>query len=224
MIFQNRQQAGRQLSARLAAYKQRADAIVLGLARGGVVVAYEIAKALSLPLNVLVPRKIGVPDNPEVAMGAISEDGEILLNQEIVDLAGISPSLIQREVEKEKRIAGERISRYRKVAPLGNLKGKTILLVDDGIATGATILVEILSLRKQGVAHIIVASPVAASEAWDKIKAAADAAVCLDIRADFFGVSAFYREFDQVQDETVLLLLKNLFFPVEDNQHRSENG
>ncbi len=224
MIFQNRQEAGQRLSARLAAYKKRADAIVLGLARGGVAVAYEVAKALSLPLNVLVPRKIGVPDNPEVAMGAISEDGEILLNQEIVDLAGIPPSLIQREVEKEKRIAGERISRYRKAAPLGNLKGKTILLVDDGIATGATILVEILSLRKKGVAKIIVASPVAASEAWDKIKAAADAAVCLDIRADFFGVSAFYREFDEVQDETVLLLLKNLFFPVEDNQHRSENG
>lgn len=224
MIFQNRQQAGRHLSAWLAAYKKQANAIVLGLARGGVVVAYEIAKALSLPLNVLVPRKIGVPDNPEVAIGAISEDGEIFLNQEIVDLEGISPSLIQREIEKEKRIAGERISRYRKAAPLGNLKGKTILLVDDGIATGATVLVEIQSLRKKGVAKIIVASPVAASEAWNKIKAAADAAVCLDIRADFFGVSAFYREFDQVQDETVLLLLKNLFFPVEDNQHRSENG
>ena len=223
MIFQDRKEAGRLLSSHLAAYKSRADAIVLGLARGGVVVAYEIAKALLLPLNVLVPRKIGVPDNPEVAMGAISEDGEILLNREIVDLAGVSQSLIHQEIEKEKRIAKERILRYRKVAPLGNLKGKTILLVDDGVATGATILVEIQSLRKKGVARIVVASPVAAVEAWEKIKAAADEAVCLNVREDFFGVSGFYREFDQVEDERVLLLLKHPFFSIKYDQHRSED-
>ena len=223
MIFQDRREAGQLLSSYLTAYKKRTDAIVLGLARGGVVVAYEIAKALSLPLNVLVPRKIGVPDNPEVAMGAISEDGEILLNREIVDLAGATPSMIHQEVEKEKRIAGERILRYRKAAPLGNLKGKTILLVDDGVATGATILVEIQSLRKKGVASIVVVAPVAATEAWGKIKAAADDAVCIDVREDFFGVSGFYREFDPVEDATVLLLLKNLFFSIEHNQHGSED-
>lgn len=207
MIFRDRKEAGQILSSYLTAYRKKKDAIVLGLARGGVVVASEISKALSLPLNVLVPRKIGAPGNPELAIGALAEDGEILLNPEIVDFVGATPSFIRQEVEKERKVANERLSRYRKVAPLGEIKGKTVLLVDDGVATGATLLVEMQSMRKKGVAHMVIAVPVSSVEAWRKIQALADEAICPNIEASFLGVSSFYREFAQVEDAEVLSLL-----------------
>ena len=208
MIFQNRKDAGRILSTYLMAYKKKKEALVLGLARGGVLVASEIAKILSLPLNAVVPRKIGAPENPELAIGALAEDGEMFFNRELIDLIDVAPAFIAEEVKQEQKIAKERLSRYRQVAPLQDLKDKTILLVDDGIATGATMQVEIQSLRKQKVKRIIAAVPVASREGWKLIKKMADDVVCPHISDDFLGISGFYQEFAGVDDETVIAILQ----------------
>ncbi len=208
MRFQDRKEAGRILSSKLTSYRHRQNTIVLGLARGGVVVAYEVAKALSLPLNVVVPRKIGAPDYPELALGAIAEEGEALLNTELVVFSGASPAWIAAQIEKEKQVQKERLSLYRWAAPLGSLKGQTILLIDDGVATGATLLVEVEFLRKQSVKWIVAASPVSSVEAWQKIKTAADEAVCSCLEENFLGISSFYDDFTQVEDEMIVALLK----------------
>ncbi len=208
MIFQNRKEAGRILSTYLMAYKKKKETVVLGLARGGVLVASEIAKALSLPLNAVVPRKIGAPDQPELAIGALAEDGETFFNRDLIDLIGVTPAFIAAGVAQEQKIAHERLLRYRQAAPLQDLKDKTTLLVDDGIATGATMLVEIQSLRKQKIGRIIAAVPVASLEGWKLMKKMADEVVCPHISDDFLGISSFYQEFAQVDDETVVAVLQ----------------
>jgi putative phosphoribosyl transferase len=207
-LFHNREEAGQKLSLLLSAYKGQTNSLVLGLARGGVVIAFEIAKALQLPLNVLVPRKLGAPANPELAIGAISDDGEVRLNPEIVQLTGASPAFIREEVAREKQVIQERLLRYHKIAPIPNLAGKTILLVDDGVATGATLLAEIQALRKKNVASLVVAVPVAAADAWKVIQSMADKAFCYRVEEHFWGISSFYDQFDQVEDATVEALLR----------------
>ncbi len=208
-MFKDRKEAGARLAERLTSYRGCKEAMVLGLARGGVVVAYEIAQALSLPLNVLVARKLGAPSTPELAIGAVTEEGETLLNPPIIAFVGASHTYIQSEVERQQKLAKERAALYRRVSPLGELKGKIVILVDDGIATGATMLVEIQSLRKRGVSKIIAASPVAAGQAWRAIQALVDEAICLDLQESFLGISTFYDNFAQVEDETIISLLKN---------------
>lgn len=208
MIFQDRTDAGKQLAQKLLAYKANKNAIVLGLARGGVVVAYEIAQALSLPLNVLVPQKIGTPDNPELAIGALAEDGTLWLNESLVQFLGVSDAWIREEAALSQASARKRLAQYRQIAPLGDLRGTTILLVDDGVATGATLLVEIQSLQKQGVKTVVAAAPVAAADAWAKIRAMSDEAIALLVLESFRGISQFYVDFGQVEDELVLALLK----------------
>lgn len=208
MIFKDRSDAGRQLAKKLISYKGLSDTIVLGLARGGIVVAYEVAKALSLPLNVLVPRKIEAPDNPELALGAIAEDGELILNEEIIGYLKVPPSLVRIAAQRAKALSHERLSRYRRFAPLGDLKEKTAIVIDDGIATGATMLVEIQSLRKQKIRKIIAAAPIASPKAWTTIQQVSDEAICLHVSADFLGISQFYLDFAQVEDETVQSLLQ----------------
>src|SRR3990167_2196943 len=196
--FRDRKDAGERLSALLVHYKKDKSALVLGLARGGAIVAHEIAKALLLPLNVIVPRKLGAPNNPELAIGAVAEDGETWLNDELIAIIGVSPPFIQEEIERQKKIIERRLQLYRKGAGLGDLKGKTVILVDDGIATGATMLVEIQHFRKMG-SRIVVAAPVAAREPWLEIQKLADEAICLDVEETFYGISAFYESFSQVE-------------------------
>lgn len=208
MIFKNRKEAGERLAQKLLHYKNSPNAIVLGLARGGIAVACEIAKKLNLPLNVLVPRKIGSPDNPELGIGAIAEDGEIWLNESFIRSLEILDSWIEDAAQKARKLADERLAKYRKIAPLDLLEDKIILLIDDGVATGATMLVEIQSLRKKRVRQIIAISPVAAADAWIAIEKASDQAICLNITDHFLSVSQFYMDFPQVEDEEVLLLLQ----------------
>ncbi|MBU6383743.1 MAG: phosphoribosyltransferase [Verrucomicrobia bacterium] len=208
MMFKDRSDAGRQLAQKLLSYQGQANTIVFGLARGGVVVAYEVARILSLPLNVLVPRKIGAPGNPELALGAVAEDGELMLNEEIVSDLGVSPALIQEAARQAKALSDQRLLKYRQCAPLGNLQGKTAIVIDDGIATGATMLIEIQSLRKRGLRKIIAAAPVAALDAWSAIQKVCDEAVCLHVATDFGGISEFYLDFAQVEDEQVQSLLQ----------------
>jgi len=208
MLFHDRKEAGRMLSAKLGQYKGKKETLVLGLARGGVVVAFEVAKELSLPLNVVTPRKIGAPGNPELALGSIMENGEGVFNHSIIRLLGVSQSYIAREIEKEKARAQQRLTLYRQYAPLPDVKNHTVILVDDGIATGSTMLASVQAMRQAEAKSIVVAAPVASTDAYHLMKEAADEVVCLFVREDFVGVGMYFREFAQTDDKEVIQLLK----------------
>ncbi len=208
MLFRDRQDAGQQLAAKLSQYKDQKGTLVLGLARGGVVVAFEVSKALSLPLNVVVPRKIGAPGNPELALGSVMENGEGVFNYSIIHMLGVSQTYITREVEKEKARAQQRLNLYRQYAPLPNVKNQTVILVDDGIATGSTMLAAVKAMQQAGAKYIVVAAPVASTDAAALMEKAADEVVCPHVREDFIGVGMYYRLFAQTEDEEVVRLLK----------------
>lgn len=216
MIFYDRHEAGRLLAAELSRYKKQKNTLVLGLARGGVVVAFEIAKALFLPLNVVVPRKVGAPGNPELALGSIMENGEGVFNHSIIQILGVPKSYITREIEKEKILAQQRLTLYRQYVPLPDIKHRTVILVDDGIATGSTMLTVIQAMRHAEAEKIVVAAPVASTEAMQLIEEAADETVCLSVREDFVGVGMYYRVFSQTENEEVIELLKKV------KEHESE--
>lgn len=208
MIFQDRHDAGQKLAHALEKYRGGADLLVVGLARGGVVVAYEVAHLLEVPLEVLVVRKIGAPDNEELAIGAISETGEVLWNTDLIAMTGASSSYIKKIQEKERSLAEERARLYRKKKPV-SFKNKTVILVDDGIATGASVEVAIQSLRKAEVKKIVLAAPVAAPDSLGRLKKQVDEVVCLCAPLQFGAVGAFYREFDQTSDDEVVQLLSS---------------
>lgn len=207
-MFTDRHEAGRLLAQYMSSYKRRENTLVLGLARGGVVVAYDLAKELYLPLNVVVPRKIGAPGNPEFAIGAILENGEGVFSQSVIKMLGVSPDYLAREIEKEKARAHQRLSLYRQYAPLPDIKGYTVILVDDGIATGSTMLAAIKAMRKEQVAHVVVAVPVAATDSLRLIESTADEVFCLHDNENFMSVSLYYEHFDQTEDDEVVRLLK----------------
>jgi putative phosphoribosyl transferase len=207
MIFRDRQEAGMQLSAKLMEYKGKSDVIVMGLARGGVVVAYEIAKNLQLPLDVVVVRKIGAPGNEELALGAITASGEGIFNDHLITLLGVSSDYIKHQIEKEKALAKKRLELYFGKRPRREFKGKTIILVDDGIATGASMRVAIHSMKSEGAKKIVLAVPVAAPDSLRKIEKEVDQVVCLSSPAFFESVGGFYKTFDQTSDEEIIKIL-----------------
>jgi putative phosphoribosyl transferase len=208
MQFYDRHEAGRLLAEKLNHYQGNDNVLILGLARGGVVVAFEVAKILSLPLNVVVPRKIGAPGNPELALGSIMENGEGVFNHSIIHMLGVSQHYIEHEIEKEKVRAQQRLTLYRQYAPLPDVKKQTVILVDDGIATGSTMLASIQAMRQAEAQRIVVAVPVASSDALKAMEQAADEVVCLYSREDFIGVGMYYRVFDQTDDKEVVHLLQ----------------
>ena len=207
MLFKDRRDAGKKLIAQLSKYKDNQNVIVLGLARGGMVTASEVASGLNVPLNVVVVRKIGAPNNEELALGAIAEHGEGIFNEHLVGLLGVSPDYLKKEVERQKKILKERLSLYRGKSPAPDLKGKTVILVDDGIATGASMRVAIKSVRDAGAKKIVLAVPVAAPDSLNKIAREVDEVVCLSSPVFFEAVGSFYQEFDQTTDEEVVHLL-----------------
>jgi Predicted phosphoribosyltransferases len=207
MLFENREQAGKLLSDILKQYKDQPDVIALGLPRGGVVVAAEIAKHLNIPLDVIVPRKIGHPINPEFAVGAITEDSELIFDKESSAFLDLDYEAIKPIIESERKELKRRVELYRKGKPPLNLKDKRVILIDDGIATGHTILVSIASVKKQSPKEIIVAVPVLPLSAVEKIQKAADHLAYLASPKHFYAIGAFYRDFGQTTDEEVLDLL-----------------
>lgn len=209
MLFRDRCDAGRQLVAKLDKYQSGKDLIVLGLARGGMVTAAELASGLNVPLNVLVVRKIGAPGNEELALGAITEDGEGIFNADLIAILGVSSDYLKKEIEQQKKILHSRLASYRGKTPPPELKGKTVLLVDDGIATGASMRVAIKSVRSAGAKKIVLAVPVAAPETLRKISKEVDEVICLHTPVFFESVGSFYREFDQTSDEEVIRLLSH---------------
>ena len=208
MRFNDRKEAGQLLSLELARYKDGRDVLVLALPRGGVPVAHEIASVLHCPLDVLVVRKLGVPGHEEMAMGAIATGGIRLINPDIVSALGISPEAVEDVERKEEAELFRRERSYRGNRGPLDTSNKTIILVDDGIATGATMQAAIASLRQRRVRKIIVASPVAPRSVVLSLRRVADDVVTMLNPEDFGGVGRWYKDFSQTSDEEVQQLLE----------------
>jgi len=207
MIFKDRSEAGLKLAAKLEKYRAQPQAVVVGLARGGVVVAHAVAQVLHLPLDVIVIRKVGAPDQEELAIGAVDEEGDGFLNEAIIHSLNIRPEYVQKEVDRQKKIAGERAALYRKDKKKIDIEGKTVIVVDDGIATGASVRAALLGLKKQGAEKIVLAVPVAAADSLKSLSKEVSETVCLYDPSDFMAVGQFYQKFNQTSDEEVMMLL-----------------
>ncbi len=207
-MFRNRSEAGSRLAARLDRYKDRNDVIVLALPRGGVVTGYEIARAIGAPLDVLIVRKIGFPYQPELAAGAVAETGSVVLNRDIISMGGLSEEALRPEVDRQKEEIARRIVLYRAGRKLSNLRGKTVILVDDGVATGATMKAAIAALKQENIAKLIVALPVGPPETVEVMRTMVDELICLETPLYFMAVGAHYGDFTQVTDEEVVKLLE----------------
>lgn len=213
MLYRDRRHAGQELAARLRDLKGRRDLLVLGVPRGGVVVAHQIALALGAPLDVYLAHKLGAPGNPELAIGAISADGQILVDESLARAVGADKDYLEAEVARQKREMARRLARYRGTTPAPAIRDNTAILVDDGAATGATLLAAARALRLSGPRLLIVAVPVASDEAAGKLSAEADRFVCPLVPDFFWAVGAFYQDFDQTTDEEVIRLLHDPALP-----------
>ena len=206
-VFKDRVDAGKQLAEKLKEFENRENTVVVGLPRGGVVTAFQIAQALNLPLDIVVPRKIGSPYNPEAAIGAVTEDGAVILDEGTV---GDRPA-IKETIEKEKKEAARRLKTYRAGMPPRNFTGKTIILVDDGVATGHTIKAAVRSLKQYKPQKIVVAVSVIPPEVHTVLGRQVDQIVALKVPDNLFAVGQFYQSFTQVEDAEVVKLLKIAF-------------
>ncbi|MDV2994463.1 MAG: hypothetical protein N4J56_004117 [Chroococcidiopsis sp. SAG 2025] len=205
--FQNRTQAGELLATKLTAYAKRPDVLVLGLPRGGVPVAFEVAKALNVPLDIILVRKLGVPMQPELAMGAIATGGVLVLNNDVVNWLGIPQAEINAAVQQEMPELERRDRLYRGNRPMPHVENRTVILVDDGIATGSTLRAAIAALRQQQPHQIIVAVPIAATSVCQQLRTEADDVVCAIEVEQLSAISFWYEEFAQTTDEEVRALL-----------------
>lgn len=208
-MFKNRSDAGARLAARLQ-HLAGEDTTVLALPRGGVVVAYEIAKALTAPLDVVLVRKLGAPGQPELAIGAVveSEKPETVTNPEIVRALNISEAFLEQEAARQREEIARRRERYRGGRPRLSIKNRTVIVVDDGIATGATMRAALRVIAREGPARLVLAVPVAPPEAVERLAKEVDEIVCLETPFDLGAIGYFYADFRQTPDEEVIDLLK----------------
>ena len=209
MLFQDRTEAGQRLAEKLTEYANRPDVIVLALPRGGVPVAFQVAHALHAPLDVFIVRKLGVPGHEELAMGAIAGSGVRVLNREVIEGWHIPQEVID-SVTRNEAIELERRERlYRDYRPLPEIKGKTVLLIDDGLATGSTMRAAVRALREGRPARLVAAVPVAGGVAYERMRHLADDVICAEMPDPFYSVGMWYRNFSQTTDEEVRVLLKS---------------
>jgi putative phosphoribosyl transferase len=208
MIFEDREDAGRRLAKELGEFANRKDVLVLGIPRGGVTVAFEIAQALQLPLDVFLSHKLGVPGQEELAFGAIAAGDGRYLEQHVIRAEGISPEQIERVTIEVKRMLDQRAVLYRGDRPRLQVGERTVVLVDDGIATGASMFAAVSALREMKPAMFLVAAPVAPASTCAWLRRMVDRLVCLYEPQDFYAVGQFYRNFSQVTDQEVIHLLR----------------
>jgi putative phosphoribosyl transferase len=206
--FRDRTQAGQLLATKLAAYANQPDVLVLALPRGGIPVAFEVARALRVPLDVLIVRKLGVPGEEELAMGAIASGGVRVLNDDVVQGLAIPQEVINKVVAHEQHELERRERLYRGDRPAYDVHGRTVILVDDGIASGATMRAAVAALRQLQPARIVMAVPVAASATCEEFAAQVDELVCVSRPEAFFAVGFWYEHFSQTTDEQVRTLLE----------------
>jgi predicted phosphoribosyltransferase len=208
ILYEDRRDAGRQLADALARYAGRPDVVVLGLPRGGVPVAFEVAKALRAPLDVFLVRKLGAPGDPELAMGAIASGGVRVMNWDVVRGMRISDDAVERVARKEWEKLKAREETYRGARPGVDLAGKTVILVDDGLATGATMRAAVKALREREPRQIVVAVPTAPASVCSELEQMVDEIICLETPRRFAGVGGAYAVFSQTTDEQVRDMLE----------------
>lgn len=207
-LFRDRAEAGRRVAGRLGRYARCEDAVVLGLPRGGVPVAFEVAQALELPLDVFTVRKLGAPGHEELAMGAIASGGVRVLNEDVITLLGVSPETIERAAERERQELRRRELEYRGTEEPIDVKGLTAIVVDDGLATGSTMRAAVSALRRRGAARVVVAVPTASPDVCEDLGREVDEVVCATTPEPFHSVGAWYEDFSQTTDEEVKDLLR----------------
>jgi len=208
MVFKDRADAGRKLAEKLINHANQKDAIVIGLPRGGVVVAFEVAKNLNLPLDIIISRKIGMPGQPEFAIGAITADGKEVFDQRIIQSFELERKDLEKIIEAEKKEILRRMRVYRPGRAALNLKNKTVILVDDGIATGMTMQATLLSARGLGAKRVIIAVPVIPQDQIKPLERLSDELIYLDAPVNFGAISIFYQDFSQVNDDQVIELMQ----------------
>ncbi len=207
-MFINRTDAGVRLAEKLSKYMDREGVLVLALPRGGVAVGFELARRLNARLDVLIVRKIGVPSQPELAAGAVSETGTVHLNRDVILAVGDLNAYLNEEIARQREEISRRILLYRGGAPIRELTGKTIILVDDGVATGATMKAAIETMKKERITKLVAAVPVAPLRTAEELRHMADEFVCIETPEYFMAVGKHYLDFDQVTDEEVVKLLR----------------
>lgn len=206
-LFVDRVDAGRRLANALKDYKEK-NTIILAIPRGGVVIGFEVANALNVPLDVIIPRKIGAPGNPELAIGAVMEDGTIIMNEELTGFLQVSELYIKEESGLQRLEIERRLKFYRGDTPYPDLKNHVVIIVDDGIATGSTMKAALASVRKKGVRAVVIAVPVGPPSTVEELKREADHVICLQSPESFMAIGQFYENFNQTSDEEVIRLLK----------------
>ena len=207
MHFRDRVEAGQRLAKELAWLSDQKGVIVLGVPRGGAVVANEIAKALHAPLDVYITRKLGAPHNPELAIGALASDGTAFLDQDMILSLGVPDEFVQSEIARQRKEIARRMAAYRGTRPEQDLHDKTVVLVDDGVATGATVLASLRAIRQRQPRQLVLAVPVGAPDSISSLQKEADRVVCLYSPEVFWAVGSFYSDFNQTSDQEVIQML-----------------
>ena len=205
-ILKDRVEAGKRLASAVKSVGK--DAIILGVPRGGVVVGFEVAQALCVPLDIIVTKKIGAPENPELAIGAVAEDGTYILDEDILRQIYVPKEYIAEEVERQKQEIQRRLIRYRGDVPYPNLKNREVVVIDDGVATGSTLKAALRLLRGKGAKTVVVAVPVGPPETIRELRKLADRVVVLFTPEPFYAIGQFYVDFSQTSDKEVIELLR----------------
>ncbi|WP_136590450.1 phosphoribosyltransferase [Salinigranum halophilum] len=205
-MFDDRADAGRQLADLIEGHDVEAD-LVLAIPRGGLPVGRAVADALAVPLDIVAARKLGAPGNPEFAIGAVASDGTVFLNDEYIDQLGVDESYVDDAIERERAAAQEKVDRYRGERPPLDLHDKTVVVVDDGVATGATTIACLRQIRAAGAARVVLAVPVGPPDTIERLGAEADEVLCVETPPSFMAVGQFYASFTQVSDDEAMRYL-----------------
>lgn len=206
MLFKNRMEAGKMLVQALSDLKGK-DIVVLGIPRGGVVVAKEVADSLGAPLDIVVTRKIEAPGEPEYALGAVTQEGDVIMDRQAAEALGASPAYLDNQIRIKREEVRDRMDRLRSDTPYPGLEGKIVIIVDDGIATGSSVSAAVMSVRKRGPSEVVVAVPVAPADTVQSLSEDGTRVVCLETPDNFLAIGEFYGDFGQVEDLDVKRIL-----------------